>query len=131
MPPFSYDSAVRWSDETVTSDIPRADRVYILGPEKVTETYTLDGLPSRHDVEVRRAIPFKHGLTLAEVFRHLRLDASRHLAVSVYRARAKSVSTPVFYGEAGQKSITTFVMEPRDVVWLFYFDPNAKPTPVT
>jgi hypothetical protein len=131
MPPFSYDSALRWADGTVKSDIPKQERVYILGPEKVGEIYTLDGWPRLHDVEVGRAVAFAPGLNLAEVLRRIPLDSSQHLTMSVYRASAKSLSDLVFRADVGDKSIATFTIEPRDVVWLIYFDPKAKPKPAT
>ena len=130
MPPFSYDSAARWADETVTSDIPKAERVYILGPDKVTETYTLDGLPARHDEEVRHAVLFRSGLTVAQVLRNIRIDPKRHYFVNVYRAGAVQSPPPCFQAEAGNAKLGKFVLQRRDIVEVVYYDPNEKARPV-
>lgn len=122
-PPLSYESALRWSDETVKSEIPSDLRIYILGPEKVTETYQLDNKPATHDVEVRRAIQVTVGLTLGHALKNMSMENSKDFNVAVYRKLDSSTlntSTPLYCAEGKQAMSSTLLLQARDVISLNY-----------
>jgi hypothetical protein len=133
MPPFSYESALKWSDETVKSAIPEAQRIYVLGPEKITETYQLDAKPAKHDVEVRRAVAMKLGLTLGQALTQFSFDRSKPIQISLYRqgpSDGANASTPYFTMKGRLPSSSTVGLKPRDVILISYVPPpGEKPQP--
>ena len=56
VPPLDPAAAAAWADQTVTTSVPKEERIYILGPETQAETYLLDGKPASHLVVVRRIV---------------------------------------------------------------------------
>src|ERR1700683_577836 len=95
MPLFNYKAASNWADETVKTDIPKADRIYIFGPEKVTETYLLDNKPTQHDVEVRRVVQWSASCTLESALEMIPLKKTKKFWVRIYRETTEDWK-PVF-----------------------------------
>lgn len=127
-PTFQYRSALKWCDETVRTDIPLDERVYILGPDKVTETYLSDGKPTQHDEEVRRVIRAQAYRTLGSLLKWVvSLEPGRAFTVSVYRAGTEN-SAPVFQEVVKDPATIAFHLQPRDVIQIEYLPMDGRPT---
>ncbi len=86
-PPFNYPSAVSYADETVTTKVPKNERIYLFGPEEITETYTLNGVPTKRIVPMRRIFSHVGVDSVASLWKTLELDLKGQWILSVYRAK--------------------------------------------
>ena len=113
-PPFNYHSAVAWADESTKTDIPKAQRVYVFGPQKIAETYTLNDKPAKHDVPIRRIRPHRDPMPLGTLLRSLRDDVSSEFVVLVYR-RANPIE-PVLRLPYLKALESTFSIQSSDLI---------------
>lgn len=113
-PPFNYSSAIVAAEETVKSDVPKSKRIYLFGPELLTETYMLNGQPSKHDVEMQRILSHDSCPTIASIQKFFPSDTLKEKwLLSIYR-RDKSIE-PI-YNVYGQDVDLHFALRPGDVV---------------
>lgn len=98
-PPLNPDAAIAWADETVTTAIPKEERLYVLGPETRTEPYLLDGKPASHVVTVRRIVSAKKVRSLGDL--GLTRFGKIPFTVQVYRA-----GVPVFATGSAQSDFS-------------------------
>jgi hypothetical protein len=130
-PPFEYDSALDWADQTVDTQIPKSNRIYVLGPEKVTEIYMSNGLPASHQVETRKAFPYTPSTTLESIIRPETLKNGEKLWLAVYRAGKDPIVPFISLMVSDTTSLEAFQMQPRDIVVLSFPPPSdEKPTVV-
>ncbi len=127
IPPFVYESALKWSDETVKSPIPAGERIYFLGPEKISEPYLVnDNQPATHIVEVRRTLAANGSLTLGSALKDPNFDHSKQFHVAVYcktDLNTLNASVPYFRAEEKEAMAANLPLHPRDVVWIVYDPP--------
>ena len=131
MPPYTYDRLVKWADANITSDLPESSRVYVMGPD---QGQGVSGGPSGTPVllipvTVRHAIQITCGMTLADVLSQVPTDTKKVLGTNVYRAGAQPDYDPVFTARRGDSAIAHFAVQPRDIIHLFYIDPNVPLLP--
>jgi hypothetical protein len=112
-PPFNYTSATNWTDETTKSDVPKAQRVYVFGPEKITETYVLNDKPAKRDVAVRRILRHQDKVTLGALLANLP-EAPGDWRVTVHRRGDGATATLNVAYVDGVKS--KFALEPLDAI---------------
>jgi hypothetical protein len=127
--PCTYDRFVQWADANIKSDIPEPNRVYVMGPD---QGRGISGGPSGTPlllipVTVRHAVRITPGMTLADVLRQVPTDAEKVLGMNVYRAGPQPDYKPVFTARRGDSAIAHFAVQPRDIIHLFYIDPNVPP----
>jgi hypothetical protein len=113
-PPFSYESAVKWADDSTKTDVPKAQRIYVFGPQNTTETYFLNNKPAKHDVSVRRIRPYRDSMTLGPFLRDLHDDVSSEFVVFVYRS-ANPIE-PVLRLTYAAALESRFSIHPSDVI---------------
>jgi hypothetical protein len=112
-PLFNYASATAWADETTKSEVPKAKRIYVFGPEKVTESYVLDNKPAKHDVDVRRIVQHQGHATLGTLLTNLPKVPEDWVVTVHRRGDGARATLKVLYGE-GVKS--KFELEPLDAI---------------
>ena len=66
-PPINYQSATSHADSTVDTTIPKKDRIYLLGPERIEESYVLNGSPAKRTGAMRRILSFEDDDTVASL----------------------------------------------------------------
>ncbi len=76
-------------------------------------------------VVARHTVQFRSGQTLVDVLRQVPTDSKKVLGMNVYRADGNPDYDPVFSARRGDRSIASFAVRPRDIIHLFYIDPNA------
>ncbi len=113
-PPFSYDSAVTWADDSTKTDVSKAQRIYVFGPQKTTETYSLNNKPAKHDVSIRRILRYRDSMTLGPLLRSLHDDVSSDFVVFVYRH--PTPNRPVLRLTYAQALESRFSIQPLDVI---------------
>jgi hypothetical protein len=124
-PSFQYDSARTWTEETVKTDIPKSKRIYLLGPELVTETYSLNGKATKHDVEMRRILSVDSATTVQNIWKQFQLDLKGTWILSVYRASHQI--EPVYTTSKKEVFNSTFPLMARDVIWVRPFRSGVMP----
>jgi hypothetical protein len=134
--PFSYQSATSWCDQTVKTDIPKAQRVDILGPDKSNETYLLNNKPAIHQVEFRRIVRYKQNLTIETILEQVKLDKRKYVSLELYRAGTQFKGPLISMGfEDGLEGFglipdgsvpTDFPLSARDVVLIKYVPPPSQ-----
>lgn len=117
MPTFSYQSALTWLQDTVRSEIPLSDRMYVLGPDRTKEFYGLNQGISTHDLETRITVSAKTYHTLAALIAELPYKG-RKLVVRVWRSgnQKKQVDWPVYVENIAQARLATFALLPQDII---------------
>jgi hypothetical protein len=115
-PPFRYDSARAWAEKTVQTDIPESKRIYLFGPERVAEAYSLDGKPAAREVDMRHILSADSVRTVHDIWRQVPLDLKGTWMLSVYRASAQI--EPVYRLSKADVFVSTFPLQPGDVVWI-------------
>jgi hypothetical protein len=59
------------------------------------------------------------------MLRQVPTDTKKVLGIGVYRAGAQPDYEPVFTARRGDLAIAHFAVRPRDIIHLFYIDPNV------
>jgi hypothetical protein len=118
-PPFVYASALGWLQDTVHSEIPAGDRVYVLGPDRTKEFHALNKGVATHDLETRLVVSAHDYRTLADLLSDLPLK-DRKLEVIVWRAghQHDEIDQPVFGEILGEALMAPFHLQPDDIVEL-------------
>jgi hypothetical protein len=119
MPPFNDESALNWLRDTVHSEVPIGDRIYILGPDKTKEYYGLNGGIATHDLETRIVVAAHDYKRLADLLTDLPYK-DRAIDVLVWRAghQKNHVELPVYRENFGTALNAPFVLHADDIVEL-------------
>lgn len=130
MPYYTYNRLVQWADANIKSDILKPNRVYVMGPDQGQGVSGPNGTPMLLiPVTVRHAMEIARGMTLADVLGQIPTDTKKVLGMNVYRADAQPDYAPVFTARRGDSAIAHFTVQPRDIIHLFYIDPNVPLLP--
>jgi hypothetical protein len=113
-PPFNYSSAVAWADDTVKTSVPKARRIYLFGPKKVTETYLSNNKPATHDVSVRRILGFEDGIVLGTLLRG-QGDTPGDYTVIIHR-REENAMKPALTLPYAEALKSKFDLRPLDAI---------------
>jgi len=113
-PPFNYPSAVSYADETIATKVPKSHRIYLFGPEKITETYSLNGAPAKREVEMRRIYSHPEIKTISDLWKGMALDLKGKWILFIYRSE-KPIE-PVFTAEGHDVFRSDYPLVPGDVV---------------
>lgn len=98
-PPFNYSSAMKYADDTVVTKVPKNQRIYLFGPEKITESYMLNGKPTERIVEMRRIFSHPGTDSVASLWEDSELDLKGDWILLLYRSERPIEPIIRFEGE--------------------------------
>jgi hypothetical protein len=120
-PPFNYDAARSWIEhENANSDVPASERIFVSGPERVSNNYILNGKPAVRVIDKNRVIRFSEGMTASMLLRKLGMTDTA-VAVLVYRADRQMDPLRVT-----SEGLSKFQLKPQDVVRLVSHQQRPK-----
>jgi len=128
-PTFSYDSAISWADETVKTDIPKTKRIYMFGPEFISETYLLNNTPTNHDVDVRHIFSCDSVKTVRDLWNNFSYEIKGTFILRIYQNRGSKSFEPIFTISGKEIFTCDYKLKPGDAIEVEPVRPDGYPTP--
>lgn len=113
---LDYASVFSTAQDRTTSDIPKDERIYVLGPEQSTEIYLNNGREERRQFLYLRVYNRKEIRTIEQLFlKKLRLNNGVQFRVILFRKTSK---TPILKlsGQLSDICLSQFPLEGEDIL---------------